>query len=124
MNESFRKFVESSDNELENLVKSLELRYPGLILFVSRKNNEIHIHEIKVPEGMRGQGIGSQVIREIQNYAKSLKLPVTLIPEPEARYKAKLLKFYKDLGFYPNSGRRRDYSIGSTFGKTWVWRPF
>jgi GNAT superfamily N-acetyltransferase len=104
-----------------SLVEKLKLQYPGLILFVSQSDRDIHVHEIKSP--VKNKGIGTQVMMAIQQYAQSVGLPITLKPQPEPRSKEKLLRFYKRLGFYHNHGRRKDYSISSMFGPTWVWRP-
>ena len=123
--DSFKAFVEAVDQTpIQNLVASLKAQYPGLELFVSQTVRDVHVHEIKVPPDNRGQGIGTKVMQAIQGYAQSVGLPVTLSPQPEPRQKARLLKFYKSLGFYNNQGRRKDYSLGGfASGPTWVWRP-
>jgi len=123
----------------------LEKQYPGLFLSVSlnaageppsllaqsslyqkpkwARSSHIHIQQITVPKELQGQGIGTKVIMAIQEFAKSVGLPITLMPSPEPRMKAKLYKFYTSLGFRPNKGRHKDYSLSSFFGATLVWRP-
>ncbi len=114
---SFREFL-----SLENLTQSLKTQY-GIELYVTQNAYQIHIHEIKVPEQKRNQGIGTKVIQAIQQYAQSVNLPITLSPEPESRQKGNLERFYRSLGFKPNKGKSKDYSISSFFGTTWLWRP-
>jgi GNAT superfamily N-acetyltransferase len=106
-----------------SIVNSLEQKYPGLHLFVSENDRVIHVHEIKVPPAQQGKGIGSAALRAVQQYAQSVRKPIILSPEPEPRKKAKLHKFYKNLGFRPNKGRYKDYSLSSFFGTNWLWRP-
>lgn len=119
--ESFKKFMSSSESKLDSLVQSLKGIYPGLDLFVSERSNEIHVHEIKVKD--KNKGTGTKVMQALQQYAQLVGKPITLTPQPEPRKKAKLLKFYKSLGFYNNSGRKKDYRYGGIGGPTWMWRP-
>jgi GNAT superfamily N-acetyltransferase len=121
--DSFRSYLEATDADLDTLIIQLRTEYPGITLFVYRGVNNIHIQEIRLPKELRGQGIGSKVIKTIQEYAKKVDMPITLSPEADKGYKAKLMQFYKNLGFKPNKGRYKDYSLGSMFGMTMVWRP-
>lgn len=120
---NFKLWLEAEDTELNTLVTQLQAQYPGLTLFAYRGVNNIHIQEIRLPKEMRGKGIGSNVIRTIQEYARKVNLPITLSPSAEHGHKAKLDKFYRELGFRHNKGRRKDYSLGSMFGPTMIWRP-
>ena len=117
--------MESDDHQqaIDNLISKLESQFPGLYLWVFNKKYSIHIGQITVPKEMQGQGIGTKVIQAIQDFSRSVNLPITLSPEAEPRKKAKLLSFYRSLGFVPNSGNKKDYRIASTFGQTYVWRP-
>ena len=120
--ESFRIYLESSD--LEALVQSLKNMYPGIDLFVTENNYRIHVHEIRVLDPKaRGQGVGTKVMQAIQQYAQSIGKPIQLTPQGDKGKKAKLLKFYRNLGFYPNKGRHTDYSLSSVFGGDWLWKP-
>src|SRR5581483_11083755 len=120
--DSFRLYIEES-SRLDDLVARLRTQYPGLSLWVYENPSVIHLQEIKVPEGQRGEGIGALVIKAIQQYAQEINKPITLNVSPERGFKKKLEQFYRNLGFYPNKGRRKDYSIGGFFGLVWVWRP-
>ena len=62
-------------------------------------------------------------MREIKNFADKYNLIIVLSPEPDYGYKKKLNRFYKDLGFVPNQGRKKDYSLSSFFGKTMYYKP-
>jgi len=120
--DSFRTYIES-ESPINSLVQSLKEQYPGLVLFVDQNAMRIHVGEIKVPKGQRGQGVGTKVMQAIQRYAQSVGLPIVLSPSPEPRMKARLLKFYRNLGFVPNQGRNKDYTLSSFFGTNWLWRP-
>jgi len=110
--------------ELQNLSNALKLKYPGLILNVwERHDGAIEIAQIVVPKDKRSQGIGSAVIKEIQEFAKVNGKPIVLSPSPESRKKKSLDNFYKNLGFVPNKGRNVDYTLTTPFAKTMYWKP-
>jgi len=111
--------MKSQEQQLDELVKNLEIQYPGLLLSAYYNFYNVHIQQIELPKEMQGKGIGTKVIEAIQNHAKSIPLPVTLFPQAQPRKKKRLIKFYKNLGFYPNKGRKRDYR----FASVWIWRP-
>jgi len=118
----FRTYIESV-SPLDTLVQSFKDQYPGLILYVDQHPNKIYLAEIKVPPGMRDQGIGTKIMLALQKYAQSVNLPLVLSPSPEKGQKARLIRFYKGLGFKQNAGRYKDYSLSSPFAATWIWRP-
>jgi len=119
--ESFKAYMNASESKLNALVDQLKNIYPGLTLFVSENDLKIHVHEIKVKD--KNRGTGTKVMQALQQYARLVGKPITLSPSPEPRKKAKLLSFYKKLGFRNNRGRHQDYTLGSFVGPTWVWRP-
>ena len=106
-----------------SLVRALREQYPGLKLFVSENDRHIGVEEINVPPEHRSQGIGTKVMQAIQQYAQTAGKPITLIPESEPGRKAKLLSFYKNLGFSPNKGRKQDQTLSPAFGTNWLWKP-
>lgn len=116
----FRQYLESGE-PIDVLVATLKDRYPGLTLFVSENALRIYIHEIRT--NPPGQGVGTKVIEALQQYAQSVGKPIVLSPQSDRGKKAKLLNFYKNVGFYPNTGRRKDYSLSNFVGTTWLWRP-
>ena len=117
-------FKIANNIELQNLRNSLKSKYPGLILDVWERQSDgvIEIAQIVVPKDMRSSGIGTSVIKEIQEYAKSLRKPIVLSPSPEKRKKKSLDDFYKNLGFIPNKGRKMDYQLSTPFSKTMYWK--
>lgn len=109
--------------ELEQLNKSLELQYPGLSLSVYENENKVYVQEIRLPPDMQNQGIGTIIMKNIQEYATKVGKPVVLHPQPDPRKKKKLFDFYGDLGFVHNKGRKTDYRLTEPFARTMVWRP-
>ena len=118
----FRQFFEENA-PIDDLRAKLMAKYPGLYLFVSENNYRIEISSINVPEEQRNKGIGSAVLKAIQDYAHSVNKPIVLSPEPEPRKKVALNRFYKTNGFVHNKGKNRDYRLSSMGGPTMLWRP-
>ena len=119
----FKIWLEEFERPLDQIVQNLRMKFPGLILWASEHDNRINIGEIKVPLEHRGQGIGSEILSTIKQYAQSVGKAVTLSPEPEKGKKAALERFYKKNGFIWNKGNKKDYSLASFFGSNMVWKP-
>ena len=49
--------------------------------------------------------------------------PVILSPKAERGQKDNLRRFYHDLGFRPNRGRKSRSDLGGAFGGEWIWFP-
>ena len=109
----------------EDFRQSLIKKYPQLqeLYFGIQVGNVLHISSIKVKLEVRHQGVGSNVIREIKKFAKKHKLVITLSREPERGHKKNLERFYKNLGFVDNKGRKKDYRYASFFGSTMYHKP-
>lgn len=60
--------------------------------------NELFVSSLYVKDGARGQGIGSDFIRELQKQNKR----ITLYPISEDYEQEKLERFYRRLGFKPD----------------------
>jgi GNAT superfamily N-acetyltransferase len=105
---------------LQALLVKLREEYPGLRLNAFEAPEKIELSEIEVKD--KGQGVGTRVIREIQEYARQVNKPIVLRPHPEPRKKKALLNFYKSLGFVQNKGRNTDYTLSSPFSPTMYWR--
>jgi hypothetical protein len=123
MHNSFKNFVETSEFGINSIVDKLRTQYPGLALWVFERPTNLHLQEIRLPINMRSQGIGSIIIKSLQEYARSVNKPIVLSPEPERGMKKKLLDFYKLHGFKPNKGKYMDYTLSSPTAPTMVWRP-
>jgi GNAT superfamily N-acetyltransferase len=119
----FRQWINEDTSGIAQLVANLEAQYPGLDLFAWENERKIELSDIKVPPEQQGQGIGSAVIKAIQQYAVKVDKPIVLSPSPQPRKKKKLLDFYKRHGFVLNKGRNKDYTLSSTFATTMYWRP-
>lgn len=119
-----------SENELQVKVKGLEIQlkieFPQLAyLALNSKSNqeELELGSINVKPNFRGMGIGAKVMDRIIKFADDNGLYITLKPNPQSGYKAKLLAFYKRFGFYPNTGRRGISHYGGAFGVYWIRPP-
>lgn len=112
------------ESELDALQQEIQKKHPLENFFVSENEYKIELHEIRVFEDDRGKGHGAEIIRKLQDYARKVNKPIILHPTPDKGKKTRLLNFYRNLGFKPNTGRRRDYRIGGvSSGVMWVWRP-
>ena len=83
------------NDELQTLTKSLEAKYPGLQLYAFVTKGYLEIAQIIVPPENRNQGIGTNVIQTIKNFAQSINLPIIIRPEAASRKKKKLDKILK-----------------------------
>lgn len=107
---------------MEELLAQIRNQYPSIDIEAYETNNRIEVMQIYVPPNERNSGIGSDVFRQIQQYAQAIGKPIVLRPEPEKRQKGKLDRFYKRLGFVHNKGRNIDYGLSSPTAKTMYWR--
>lgn len=107
---------------MEELLNSIKLKYPFVKIWAFESKEKIELQEIKIPLEYRNSGIGTEIIKLLQNYAKTVGKPIVLRPEPERGKKKSLERFYKRLGFVDNSGRNMDYTLSSPMAKTMYWR--
>jgi GNAT superfamily N-acetyltransferase len=83
----------------------------GIKSSITESGNTIELDQIVVPEGRREQGVGTQAMRELLAYADATGKRVALTPSSDfGGNKARLVKFYKGLGFKENKGRSRDFT--------------
>lgn len=124
INESFGDKTELQ-KETENFRLELIKKYPQLddLYFYVSSDNSLYLNSIRVKLEDRHMGIGERVIREIKKFADEHDLIITLSPEPQRGYKKKLDRFYKNLGFVDNKGRKKDYRLGGCFGRIMYRRP-
>ena len=77
--------------------------------------NQISLSSIIVPKHKQRQGIGSQYMTDLKNYADKHGATITLTPSTDfGGSKTGLLRFYKSHGFVENKGRNKDYTISNT----------
>lgn len=107
---------------IDALLAQIELKYPFVKVSAFENDYKIELQQIEVPVEHRNAGIGTEIVRLIQDYAKTVGKPVVLRPEADKGKKGALNRFYKRLGFVDNSGRYKDYSLSSAFGPTKYWK--
>lgn len=111
------------EEDEKTIFDKIKVQYPFVQLFGYEDESQIFITSLKVPEEHRRKGIGRDIISWIKDYAYDVQKPVVLTPAAEYGYKAKLDKFYKNLGFIHNKGKKMDYTLSKTFAPTMYWRP-
>jgi len=110
--------------QIQLLRDSLKSQHPGLELDLWYAHNHyIELARIELPPEMQNQGFGHQIIKDIQEFARQLNVPIVLRPEAEKRKKTSLNRFYRDLDFVPNKGRSADPTLSSPFASTMYWKP-
>ena len=117
----FRSWLESSG--LDAVVAGMIAKHPGLRFDAYEAKDKIELMGIEVPRESRGMGVGTEAIRRLQDYARSVGKPIVLRPEPERGRKGDLDRFYKNLGFVHNRGRNTDFVLSSPTSRTMYWRP-
>jgi GNAT superfamily N-acetyltransferase len=99
--------VGASIKSLDDIFK----KYPDVTIDASVGKNDINLSRIVVPKEMRNQGIGTQVMSDLSEYADSLGKRITLTPSSSFGGSVPKLKdFYKELGFVENKGKNKDFS--------------
>ena len=79
--------------------------------------NQITLSKIVAPE--RGQGLGTEFMNELLEYADRGDKTIALTPSADfGGSKARLIEFYKRFGFVENKGRNRDLEISES-----MYRP-
>lgn len=71
-------------------------------LEVEEFHNHIYIHSLVIQDSHRGQGIGSNIMKEIIAYSKTINKPLVAFVSHELGGDVEVLfEWYKKLGFYP-----------------------
>lgn len=107
---------------MEELLKNIRIKYPSIEIDAFENEFKVELQLIKVPEELRNRGIGTDVIKTLQQYAKLVNKPMVLRPEAERGKKKDLHRFYSNNGFIKNTGRNIDYSLSSPTASTMYWR--
>jgi len=90
-------------------------KYPEVIIDASVGKKDINLSRIVVPKEMRNQGVGTQVMSDLSEYADSIGKRITLTPSGDFGGSVPKLKtFYKELGFVENKGKNKDFSTRET----------
>ncbi len=119
--ESRSLFEQMSDQDLDyiadqtiQLQNKLRRRFPQidkLYMWFRSSSMDIVVSSIKIKEEFRKRGIGSQIMKAVNEFADQYGLSVSLDPDPQPGYKKKLIDFYKSHGFVRNKGRNTDFRI-------------
>lgn len=100
------------DDELSAFRDALVARHgldPGTFFYLSGVENLV-VSKIAVPLQRRGQGRATRAMRELLTWADVHEYVVTLTPSADfGASKARLVRWYRSLGFVSNLGRRRDH---------------
>jgi predicted GNAT family acetyltransferase len=110
------KRSQTSDS-LESIVNKWTQQ--GITLYVYEKGNKIILDSIIVPPKQRRGGIGTQIMKEITEYADRIGKRVELSPGQKDDYhgttsRKRLVDFYKRFGLIENKGRRKDFTTTKT----------
>jgi GNAT superfamily N-acetyltransferase len=99
-------------------IKSIDdivAKYPDVTIDASVGKKDINLSRIVVPKEMRNQGVGTQVMSDLSEYADSIGKRITLTPSDSFGGSVpKLKSFYKELGFVENKGKNKDFSTRET----------
>lgn len=82
--------------------------------------NVITLSKLEVPKQSRGQGVGSEAMKDLVRLADEGGKTVALSPSTDfgASSKGRLVDFYKRFGFVENKGRNKDFTISES-----MYRP-
>jgi len=96
-----------------SIQEQIRKEFPGVRLWVTPPFNGISkIDQIIVPPELRGQGVGSKIMRILIKWADQKNLTLALTPDPSFGGSVPRLKrFYAGFGFILNKGRKRDFEI-------------
>lgn len=111
--------LRSITESIQDLQAELEARYDLEELWLTEGPKHIELHNIRVKPDARNQGIGTEVINALKEYARSVGKRVILYAEPDKGKKAALNRFYKRHEF-KKPGRSKDFSIPR---HSHIWRP-
>ena len=110
----YKKAQQMTAEEIAN-----KWRQQGITLYVFEDNNKVILDSIIVPPERRKQGIGTQIMQELTNYADSVGKRIELSPGQKDDYhgttsKNRLINFYKRFGLVQNKGRNKDFTTNKT----------
>jgi GNAT superfamily N-acetyltransferase len=109
--------LERNAERLESLDAIMrEWRSKGVELDIYEDKHGLKLDNIVVPEDLRGQGIGKEVLEDIASYADKNNKTVRLNTASESYGKGttsenRLKRFYRGSGFVENKGRNRDFAF-------------
>lgn len=91
----------------------------GIKSFISERPDKLVLDKIIVPDAARGQGIGTQAMQELIDYADETGKRIELSPSADfGGSKKRLTEFYRRQGFIENKGKNKDFEISES-----MYRP-
>lgn len=107
--------LEQSTESLQQIQSRLSEQFDGLKLNLIGRGSRITISRIEVPADKREAGVGSQVMRELVQWADDTGKQLSLTPSSDfGGSKTRLESFYKRFGFIENKGKNRDFEISES----------
>lgn len=104
---------------IDALVDTLKAKYKLKTLHLFETNaGDIKLESIIVDKDSRKQGVGTAVMKEINDYADASGKRVVLTPAVKDDYqgttsRSRLVDFYKRSGYVENKGKNKDYAISA-----------
>lgn len=92
-------------------------------VYVGSQPDVIHLGSIRIKQDFRKQGIGSDILQRLTEFADDVGATIVLSPEPQRGFKKKLDLLYRRFGFVPNRGRAKNYQLSSPFSSTMYRSP-
>lgn len=94
-------------------------RQQGITLYIFEKEDLIILDSLIVPKDRRKQGIGTQIMQELINYADSVGKRIELSPGQKGDYhgttsRKRLVDFYKRFDLLENKGRNKDFTTNKS----------
>lgn len=87
----------------------------GIDHAIAENKGTITLSKIVVPKDQRSQGIGTNAMNQLMDYADTTGQRIVLSPSADfGGNKSRLVDFYKQLGFGENTGRARDFTTRET----------
>ena len=95
----------------------LNKKYSGIRIYIFDSRGDIKLDSIIIPKHLQNQGIGTQILNEITEFADSKNKRLILSPAQQDKIhgttsRGRLVKFYKRFGFVENKGK--DFSISES----------
>ena len=114
--QALRNYEAPKQSTLQDVVSPIEQRGVTLDVYESNKKPLMTLSRIEVPKEMRGQGVGTQAMQDLVNYANQQGKTIALSPSTDfgGTSVGRLKDFYKQFGFVENKGRNKDFEISES----------
>ena len=112
----YKKAQNQIAEQVTSLAQQLSNEFGSTVDLYLTKQNDLKLDSIIVPKDKRQQGIGSEIVQRINNFADQNGLRTILTTGIRDSHvgttsQSRLNKFYKQFGFLPNKGRNKDFTI-------------